>query len=305
MRAGPPTQERSRNVMFTVFASQTEPLLLLDPEAWPGIRYCVYQRELCPTTNREHFQGYAEFDAPVRWPTVQSWPGMETAHLEARLKSQRHAIRYCTKEETRIEGPWTWGEAANQGARTDLAQVKRRLDEGASMAEIAQEHFSDFVRYERGFASYRRMVGLRRTWPTLFTIIVGPTRTGKTRRAWELAGPEAYSKNKTAWWDGYDQQENVVWDEFYGSCCPFTELLQILDRYPYAVNQKGKTTEFVARHIYFTTNQEPEDWYDAERTHQGPWAENPLRARIAEFGTIVRTGEVHRRLPPVLIPPEP
>ena len=85
----------------------------------------------------------------------------------------------------------------------------------------------------------------------------------------------------------------------YGNRFPFVELLQLLDRYPYQVEDKGVHMEFNSRRIVFTSNQEPEDWYSAERTHQGDWASNPLNARLREFGTIIRTGEVHRAIGPV------
>ena len=45
----------------------------------------------------------------------------------------------------------------------------------------------------------------------------GPTGTGKSRRAWDEAGVEAYCKDpRTKFWDGYQVEENVVIDEFRG-----------------------------------------------------------------------------------------
>lgn len=289
---------RARNVMFTVFANEDQQLLLLDPELWP-VTYVIYQREVCPTTNREHFQGYMEMEEQVSYTTMQRWEGLETAHFETRRGKQAQAIAYCSKEESRVEGPWEHGTKKDQGARSDLIAVKARLDEGASMRNIASEFFGDFVRYHNGFNKYQRMVSKQRDWPMEIHICIGPTGTGKTRFARDNF-PGAYWKPKGKWWDNYAGEETVVIDEMYGSSFPFTELLQLMDRYPYAVEIKGGTVEFTSRKLVFTSNQEPEDWYSAERTHQGTWASNPLKRRIDEFAKITRTGEITRYLPPVI-----
>ena len=55
----------------------------------------------------------------------------------------------------------------------------------------------------------------------MFTqVIWGAPGIGKTSKARDLAGPEAFwlsrPAGQTAWWDGYVGQEVVVIDEFYG-----------------------------------------------------------------------------------------
>jgi len=290
--------------MVTIFAEEGEEgPRIPDPEdpTWDACDFFVGQLEMCPDTGRLHYQCYMELSRAVRLTTLKTWVGLERAHFEARRGTQQQAIDYCTKEDTRVEDPITHGEPKQQGARNDLVRVREMLDEGRPLVEIARENFSAFVRYERGFRSYARLIATRRDWPMEILVLVGPSGTGKTRRARELAAEQtSFWKNKSNWWDGYEGQHTVVWDEFYGACCSFSELLQILDRYPYSVPVKGSTVEFTSRRIIFTSNQEPQDWYDAERTHQGPWADNPLHRRLTEFGTIVRTGEVHRAAPRVI-----
>jgi len=183
------------------------------------------------------------------------------------------------------------------GKRKDLDEVKLALDSGASFAEIADSHFSAFIRYEKGFRSYKLLKSIRRDWAMDLIILVGPSGTGKSRYARTIY-PLAYWKSKGPWWDGYDGEETVVIDEMYGSCFPFSEFLQLLDRYPYKVPIKGGTVEFVSRRIVMTSNQHPRDWYSAERTHHGAWEQSPLYRRILEYGTIMFTGEVHRAPPP-------
>jgi len=291
----------ARNLCFRVTLPD-DPFLcdgypLLDPSAWPNCTYCVYQLEIGDETSRLHYQGYAEFTGKKRYGWVQNnCDGMEGAHLEVRRGTMEEARNYCQKKETRLDGPWEWGRPKenNSGKRNDLLHVKRALDEGKSMQYMSDNFFGSFLRYGRAFKEYKRLKMAKRDWAMEVFVIIGPSGSGKTKWSRENCGDDVYWKDKSKWWDDYDGQHTVVWDEFYGHCCPFTLLLQILDRYPLKVECKGSFVEFTSRRIIFTTNQEPEQWYNAERTHQMVWAQNPLNRRLREFGTIMRTGAVHQ-----------
>lgn len=89
----------------------------------------------------------------------------------------------------------------------------------------------------------------------------GPTGTGKSRRAWQEAGPLAYPKNpRTKWWDSYRGQENVIIDEFRGDI-DIGYLLRWLDRYPILIETKGSGTSVRAKRYWITSNLDPELWY--------------------------------------------
>jgi len=165
------------------------------------------------------------------------------------------------------------------------------------LAQIAEDHFSAFIRYEKGFRSYQRLKSAKRDWAMELIVIVGPSGTGKSRWA-RTQYPDAFWKMKGPWWDGYDGEETVVIDEMYGHCFPFTFLLQLTDRYPFVVECKGGSINFISKRIVMTSNQHPRDWYSAEKTHHGTWEESPLNRRIREYGTLLITGEVHRPPPP-------
>lgn len=92
-------------------------------------------------------------------------------------------------------------------------------------------------------------------------VYYGPTGTGKTRRAWEEAGVEAYAKDpRTKWWCGYHGQANVVIDEFRGAI-DIAHLLRWLDRYPVIVETKGSAIAFSGEKIWITSNLHPQMWY--------------------------------------------
>lgn len=89
----------------------------------------------------------------------------------------------------------------------------------------------------------------------------GATGTGKSRRAWDLAGFSAFPKDPNSkFWDGYTGQRVVVVDEFRGAIS-ISHILRWLDRYPVIVEVKGSSCVLCADEIYFTSNLDPRDWY--------------------------------------------
>lgn len=89
----------------------------------------------------------------------------------------------------------------------------------------------------------------------------GPTGVGKSRRAWENAGIGAYPKDpRTKFWDGYNDHQHVVIDEFRGGI-DIAHLLRWCDRYPVNVEIKGSSVCLSAKKIWITSNISPRDWY--------------------------------------------
>lgn len=89
----------------------------------------------------------------------------------------------------------------------------------------------------------------------------GPTGTGKSHRAWEEAGPDAYPKNaRTKFWDGYRGHSHAVVDEFRGAI-DVGNLLTWLDRYPVSVEIKGSAVPLQVTHFWICSNLSPENWY--------------------------------------------
>ncbi len=76
-------------------------------EAQPKIKYAVWQLERCPDTGRLHVQAYVEWKAGIRLAAAKRQIGDAQAHLEVRRGTREQARDYCTKEESRVEGPWT------------------------------------------------------------------------------------------------------------------------------------------------------------------------------------------------------
>ena len=254
----------SRRWCFTLNNPERDDLVFPD-----NVRYAIWQRER-GEEGTEHLQGYIELAKPQRLSWCKNV--IARAHFEIARGTRDQARDYCRKSDTRVAGPFEFGEwkSGGQGSRTDLNAVKALIDDGAGEQEIAEGHFSTWCRNYRAFREYKRIKTEARNWPCDVEVLWGEPGTGKSRKALE-ENPGAYWKPKGNWWDGYEQQEVVVIDEFYG-WLPYDFLLRLCDRYPLNVEVKGGTAAFVAKKIVFTSNKHPDDWYQKENLDKRAFA---------------------------------
>lgn len=145
-------------------------------------------------------------------------------------------LKYTEKDDTHVDGPWEYGEKPEQGRRTDLEEIATKaVSEG--LKKIADDHPAEFVRYHRGLKALIDSKLSHRTEKPKVLWLWGKSGTGKTKYAFDNYS-EIYIKDGTPWWDGYEQQEVIVIDDFDGKW-PFRDLLRLLDRYPYQGQVKG------------------------------------------------------------------
>lgn len=84
-----------------------------------------------------HFQGYLRYRAQVAFSRVVTL--LRKSHVEITKGNEEHNIKYCTKEESRVAGPWSFGEPAKAGKRNDLTLVREMIAQGKGMREIVQQ----------------------------------------------------------------------------------------------------------------------------------------------------------------------
>lgn len=257
---------RYRSVCFTL-NNYTEVEVTTLKSNVRDIRYCVFQQER-GANGTPHLQGFAYCDNKK---TLAQWKRLlgERCHIEQTMGTPAQADAYCRKEDTREPGtePWSIGSLPQQGARTDLSTVAAAVRSGATDEEIAESHPGDFIRYHSGIRFLRQIYAKPRTFKTFVHWWYGATGTGKSAEAFERF-PDAYWKMGTnKWWDGYIDQAEVIVDDYRRDLCTFAELLRLFDRYPYRVEFKGGSTQFVARHLVITTPLHPRDTW-AGRTEE-------------------------------------
>ena len=256
------------NWVFTLNNPQPEE----NPAHWPSTKYLVWQLEK-GEEGTPHFQGYVIFHSNKTLVGVKKIN--PRAHWELRRGTHEEARAYCVKEETRLEGPFEKGiPPITRGKRTDLLLVKQLLDEGATESEICrnEECLGTVARYPKLIGMYRMATQKHRDFKTQVLVLYGPPKKGKSA-FWNICYPDAYIKPHGVWWDGYDNQETVVIDDFYG-WLPYSFMLQLLDRYPLLVEVKGGMRTFNSKRIIITSNKGPNLWYGLDCSYP------PLERRL-------------------------
>jgi len=221
----------------------------------PGLCYIRGQLERGDTTGYLHWQVLAITNKKCSLSGLKRVFG--DAHCE--LSRSSAADEYVWKEDTRVEG--TQFELGSRPLRRNCKEDWERIWESAKSGDLEQIEAGVRVQHYRTFrtirADYAKPVGMVRTCYVFW----GSTGTGKSRRAWDEAGMEAYPKDpRTKWWDGYLHQRNVVIDEFRGAI-DIAHMLRWLDRYPVLVEIKGASVPLVAEKIWLTSNLDPRLWY--------------------------------------------
>jgi len=183
----------------------------------------------------------------------------------AELSRSEAAADYVWKDATRIQG--TQFELGfrpfRRNSKPDWDAVWASSVSGDCDAIPASLRFVHYRTIRSIAADHARPVPIDR----IVNVFWGRTGTGKSRRAWDEAGMDAYCKDpRSKFWCGYKDQKHVVLDEFRGGIDP-SHLLRWLDRYPVIVEVKGSSRPLLATTFWITSNVSPDDWYpelDAE-----------------------------------------
>lgn len=255
------TQSKLRHFVFTINNPTQSPTQL-----WDSVKdlanFLIFQKEI-GENGTPHFQGYCELIRRTRFSKVKA--KFPTAHIEPRKGTQAEAIAYCTKTDTRVDGPFEFGERAvcEPGKRNDIAEFRDAIRSGKRLRELDDDYCEILARHNR----YRATVLSYANKPSGFTPVTvelywGAPGTGKTRKAFD-ENPDIYIVpiSDTLWFDGYDGESTVLIDDFSG-WLKLDHLLRLLDGYPKQVPVKGGFVWLVATKIILTSNSHICNWYD-------------------------------------------
>lgn len=254
------TDKRSRDWCFTLNNYTQE-----EYDSISGMdkyTYLVIGKEVgeCGTP---HLQGYIYFPNGKTMTSVKKILG-KRVHLESTKGSPTQASEYCKKDGDYVE----YGELpGNQGKRTDLEEIRSLLNKTNKMSEVVKVATSyQSVKMAEQILKYHEKP---RTEKPKVEWYHGSTGTGKTRKAYEVLGPDCYTCMSTGkWFDGYDGHECVLIDDMRKDFMKFHELLRLLDRYAMRVECKGGSRQFVAKHIIITSCFPPEYMFDTREDIQ-------------------------------------
>lgn len=240
------------------------------------VDYLTYGYEKGKEEGTPHLQGYLELPKGSRGGQKFSWlkKRLPRAYIAQRKGSRTQARDYCHKE---CDNPFEYGTwiPDKQGMRNDLICVKRKIDEGCTELDIAEEHFETWTRNFRAFNRYRLLKSKRKCTQKKVYWFYGPTQTGKSEKAMEMAPYAFWKMSANRWFDGYDGESDAVFDDFREDWFPFSYLLRLLDRYPLMVETKGGCVAWTPTRVIITSCYHPQAVY-----HMNPEAVDQLLRRI-------------------------
>lgn len=214
--------------------------------------YHRYGREV-GDSGTPHLQGIITFKQATRLTALKKIHNK--IHWE-RCISAEASLNYVTKDQNFWEV-----DNRKQGKRTDIEEVIETLKK-KSVRETALEHPLEYVKFHSGIEKLKSLMSQekRKTRPEVFWLY-GPTGTGKSRHVAEKEQDLWWSMKDLKVWEGYENQEATVFDDFRANFCTFAELLRMLDWNPYRVRVLYGSRELNSKRMYITCPYHPKDVY--------------------------------------------
>ena len=255
-----------RDWCFTCYDTEKE--LVFDKDK---IRYIIYGRESCPTTGREHYQGFGIANRTCRVPKFQLWTGIGKSHCEPRGGARDTARDYCRgggwfgsgskrKWKDLNEEVFEWGKF-DGFTKEDLFKQP--------IGYLKREYPEFYCRYHNGLEKLQdkgpkfREVEIHIRW--------GPPRTGKTRYVMEMDDVYKWD-HPYRWFDGYEGESILLIDDYKKDDINRGMLLHILEGYRQMLPIKGSHTFAKWTKVYITTNFDPE----------GNWMTEAIKGRMMD-----------------------
>lgn len=204
----------------------------------------------------EHYQTFIVFSKKIALSTVIEM--VKPRHVEMCMGTAKQNIKYCSKDGNII---LEHGRRPQQGRRIDSEVLVNYLKEGGNVDEIVMNYPQGYHCFGRTLLRVEAIIRRQqfRTEPTRGIWYWGKTGVGKSKLAFTGYDPDThyvFNVNE-GWWDGYTGQPVVIINEFRAQVF-FSEILDLMDRWPKTVKRKGQESiPFTSKMIIITSNAEP------------------------------------------------
>lgn len=207
-----------------------------------------------------HFQFYLHFKLSTWFSSLKK---LHSKVHFVNVQKDNGADLYCMKEESRVEGPFEFGDKPiKRNSKTDWDSVFLNAKRGNFdniPSDIKVRCYSNLKKIEKDHIVCRDSKDLRGVW------IYGPAGSGKSRLAREQY-PESYFKLANKWWDGYLNQKSVILDDFGKEhACLGYHLKIWSDRYGCILETKGGASSSSFDHFVVTSQYSIEEIWSGDQ----------------------------------------
>ena len=225
-----------------------------------GVKYCIYGKEVGKECGTPHLQGTIIYNSAKTESAVRKL--MKGCHIEV-CKYLHKSITYCKKEEDHTE----WGEAPKSKQQIGEDERQRWTNIRIACEEDRMDDVDPKVRFNqhRACEHFRSIGSKKRKFEDTeekMEWYCGPSGTGKSRKARE-ENPDAYMKMCNKWWDGYENHDVVIIEDFDSAHSVLNHHMKIWgDRYSFLAEHKGGARMIRPKKIIVTSNYHPEEiWF--------------------------------------------
>lgn len=207
------------------------------------MKWLVYQLEKGHEEETLHIQGAVGYKNQVRRQTVAK--DFPNCWLEPIYGDPTSYINYCQKEDTRVSGPYIYGnlqEKKGKGARTDIKTYTEKLKE-LGLTKFSEEYPEAILKFGNKINMLDNIFqGNKKKIIPFVVWICGGSGSYKSRlyNHWFHQQQATIVKDGcTTWFDKYNYQDCVVFDDFRADTLILHSLLNVLDIYKISVPIKG------------------------------------------------------------------
>jgi len=258
-------------------------------------KYSCFQIEKGGNCETVHIQGFITFKNPMTWSTFKNY--FPCSHFNKCLSNNTSCRQYCSKIETRIDGPYEDGEFIEERGRSDVREFVKMLHSDATDNDLQElyptlylNHFNklDKIRNQSVFEEYRckyRKVEV--------TYIYGPSRCGKTSYVVNLHPYGTFynvDTYKRGPFDNYRCENVIVFDEF-DSQIEITLMNKLIDGHPVQLPCRFENKYACYNKIYIVSNLSLSEQYSSSEIRDS--VRNAFVSRIHNIIRFDSKGNLH------------
>lgn len=241
-----------------------------------------------------HLQFFLNFHQKAR---ISKITGVDKRiHCEP-VKVNNGADTYCMKSDTRVEGPWEFGDRPfKRNSKVDWDLIKNSAQIGdldSIPAQIYVTHYPKLKAIAKDHMVFPPDSDhLKGIW------IYGPSGVGKSRSA-RKEYPGSYPKLCNKWWDGYQGQKTVIMDDLGPDHECLAQQLKIwTDHYSCLLETKGGAIPAQYDWFIVTSQYSIEEIFKDHRTVEALLRRFKVIHMLDDTLDLVQTGLKKR--PPIL-----